>query len=179
MFHGWAYGYLTRYAIPFMQRPDAEQALGLMMMTSLGMGIEATKRFMNGKEMWDDDKQWHTEALKSLLDSGMIAGPYWQWANEFNNFFGVFPNFGTERFQDRRGFGQFSPIFGYLEKAGRFTKHLSKGDLTQGDVKAGLSLFPIASSHLLFRHGINNILKNSSLPEKRSQAEPWSIYGEQ
>lgn len=179
MFHGWAYGYLTRYAIPFMQRPDAEQALGLMMMTSLGMGIEATKRFMNGKEMWDDDKQWHTEALKSLLDSGMIAGPYWQWANEFNNFFGVFPNFGTERFQDRRGFGQFSPIFGYLEKAGRFTKHLSKGDLTQGDVKGGLSLFPIASSHLLFRHGINNILKNSSLPEKRSQAESWSIYGEQ
>lgn len=175
MFHGWAYGYLTKYAIPFMQRPDAEQALGLVMMTSLGMGIEATKRFINGKEMWDDDKKWYNETLKSLMDSGMLAGPYWQYAVELNNFLGVFPDVGTERFRDRRGIGQFSPIFGYAETGARVIHHLSKGDLTQGDLKSLLGLMPIVNSHLLLRRPLGDILKHTSLPEKRSEAEPWSF----
>jgi hypothetical protein len=173
MFHGWAYGYLTKYAIPFMQRPDAEQAIGIALMTSMGMGIEAFRRFSNGKEMYDDDTKWHEEALKSLMDSGMIAGPYWQYAVELNNYLGVIPNTGPERFKNRKGLGQFNPILGYLDGARTVFQHTLRGDLTKGDMLTLQGLLP-GMSAIPFRKAIGDYIRNSTLPDKRNEAAPWS-----
>ncbi len=182
MFHGWAYGALNHYAIPFMQRPTADATIGLGIMTGLSLFSEPLLRILNGKEAYEDDTSWFDESYKALDYSG-ILGPYASYLQDINNLFGgaLVPHLQTERAKNIQGWGKLGPIAGYLGDIAGTAQHVFKGDLTQGDAKraARLAFF---SSHLAVRGTINNYIENSGLPESRRSAQPWAwraeVYGE-
>lgn len=183
MFHGWAYGALTHYAIPLMQRPDAENMLGLLMVVGLSMLAEPLKRLANGKEAYDNDSTWFDEAYKALDYSG-ILGPYAEWFQDFNSGLGgaILPQLISEKYKSRQsGVGSFGPIAGYIADTFKSTGTAIKGNWTENDVKRAWRLLPL-SSFLPVRAVANKIIESLNLPQTRQSANTWayrqSLFGE-
>jgi hypothetical protein len=175
MFHGWAYGALNHYAIPLMQRPDADNMLGLVTMVGLSMLSDPLLRMANGKDMYADDATWYGEAAKALDYSG-ILGPYAGWLQDINNVFGgaIAPGLQTERSKGRdAGLEAVAgPLFGYYSDAVKQLGHAAKGDTTQGDLAKRERLLPLGGM-IGVRGIINKYIENSGYPAKRSEAEQY------
>lgn len=184
MFHGWAYGALTHYAIPLMQRPDAEHMLGTLMVVGLSMMTEPLLRLANGKKAYDDDTSWFDEAYKAVDYSG-ILGPYPQFLQDVNNAFGgsLIPRLQSEKYKNRPQnlLGAGGPVGGYLNDVVSSVHHLWKGDLTENDYKRMVRLASFMS-HLGIRGVANKYIESYNLPQTRGSAHPWNwragIYNE-
>ena len=176
MFHGWAYGALTHYTVPMLQRPTTDMMLGIVSTVGLSMMAEPLLRVLNGKDAYDDDTSWFDETYKAIDYSG-ILGPFAQYLQDANIATGgvVAPKFQTERTKHVAQIGGAGPIVGYMGDIIRTAQHAYKGDVTQGDARRAASLAPL-SSNLVARYYIGQYIRNSGLPEKRSQAEPSPWY---
>jgi hypothetical protein len=174
MFHGWAYGALTHYTIPMMQRPTADMMIGVGLSVGLSMMAEPLLRMLNGKEPYEDDASWFAEAWKAIDYSG-IMGPFAQYLQEANNATGgvLTPGLQTERMKNLSRWP--GPIGGYMGDVVSVAQHGIKGDSTQGDLSRAARLLPF-SSHLGLRYVISQLVKGSGLPEKRRDAEPYAWY---
>lgn len=176
MFHGWAYGAFNHYAVPMMQRPDAEAILGTVSVVGLSMLAEPMLRLANGKTAYDDDTTWFDEAFKSVEYSGML-GPYPQYLMDLNNAFGgaLVPHLQPEN-QKMHGqgiVGSGGPVAGYLNDLASTLGHGLKGDYTENDVKRGGRLLPFAS-HLLIRDHSRKYIESFNLPQTRKGANSWA-----
>ena len=184
MFHGWAYGALTHYAIPLMQRPDAENMLGMLMVVGLSMAAEPLKRIANGKEAYDNDSTWFEETYKALDYSGLF-GPYADWLQGFNSATGgsILPGLISEKYKNRPNnpLGGGGPVLGYLSDVATSIGHGIKGDWTENDVKRFERLAPL-SSLLPIRAVANKWIESMNLPHSRKSANTWAyrqfLYGE-
>jgi len=176
MFHGWAYGSLNKYTIPLMQRVSADNMLGLTTMVGLSMFADPLLRIIHGKEMYDDDATWYSEAYKGLDYSG-ILGPYAGWIQDVNNMLGgnIIPHAQTERAKGREpGLSAIGgPIIGYGGDALKTLAHAVKGDATQGDAGRFFRMLPGSSSVAVPQALIYKFIENSGLPQTRAQAEPY------
>jgi len=176
MFHGWAYGALNHYAVPLMQRPDAENMLGLVTIVGMSLLAEPFLRLANGKPAYDDDTKWFDEAYKALDYSGML-GPYASMLQDVNNVFGgsLVPGLQTERAKNRgAGFsGLGGPVIGYANDVASSITHNLRGDMTQNDAKREFRLSPFASL-IPLRYAVNDYIDNSDLPKTRGQAHAWN-----
>jgi len=174
MFHGWAYGALNHYAIPLMQRPDAENILGLVSTVGLALFSEPLLRILNGKEAYSDDAKWFDEAYKAVDYSG-ILGPYATYLQDTNNALGnPFAGIQTERYKNRHGLGVFAgPVAGYVGDILNIAGHGLKGDVTQGDAARFERLLPVVGSHLATRNLLNKFNESLGLPEKRNKNDSW------
>lgn len=177
MFHGWAYGALTKYTVPLMQRPDAEHMLSVGLIVGMNMMSEPLLRLANGKDMFEDDENWYQAAFKAVDYSGML-GPALTFAQDINKMSGnvIIPKLQTERVKSQPGlFAAAGPVAGYLNDAMGVGGHLIKGNITQGDANKFARLLPFMSL-LPIRKPINQIIANSPLPEDRRNAEPWAAW---
>jgi hypothetical protein len=186
MFHGWAYGALNKYTIPLMQRVSADNMLGLTTMVGLSMFADPLLRIIHGKEMYDDDATWYSEAYKGLDYSGLL-GPYASWLQDINNVTGgaIMPHLQTERAKQRpSGLGAAAgPVAGYFGDAISVMSHAAIGDFTQGDAGKLFRLTPGSSAILGPQRLIYKFIEDSGLPQTRAQAEPYdwrkTLYGQQ
>lgn len=184
MFHGWAYGALTHYSIPLMQRPDAENMLGMLMVVGLSLAAEPLKRIANGKEPYDNDSTWFEETYKAIDYSGLF-GPYADWLQSINSATGgsILPGLISEKYKNRPSnpLGGGGPVFGYLSDVATSVGHGIKGDWTENDVKRFERLFPL-SSFLPIRALANKWIESMDLPKTRKSANTWAyrqfLYGE-
>ena len=184
MFHGWAYGALTHYAIPMMQRPDAENMLGLLAVVGMSMMAEPLKRIANGKEPYDNDTNWFDEVYKAIDYSGML-GPYAGWFQDFNSLTGgaIAPGLISEKYKNRptNPLGGGGPVLGYISDLATTLGHGAKGDWTENDVKRGERLFPL-SSFLPLRNITNKWIESMDFPQTRKSANTWAyrqyLFGE-
>lgn len=176
MFHGWAYGALTHYTVPMMQRPTAENMLGMGIMVGLSLLSEPLLRLANGKEAIDSDEQWFEAAYKALDYSG-IMGPYGSYFQDLNLAMGgaLAPGLIPERMKTRSKAGSAGPVLGYIGDFLNVAGHVTKGDLTQTDLKRFYRLWPF-SSHLAVRGPANTWIENSGVPVKRGDANNWDWY---
>lgn len=71
-FKSFAFASNTRVLSSGMQRRDANVAMGLMAMTSIGAGVYAMRQWIKGKEVSDDPRVWAFEAVDR---SGVAAIP--------------------------------------------------------------------------------------------------------
>ena len=184
LFHGWAYGALTHYSVPLMQRPDAENMLGLISVIGLSLLSEPLKRISNGLEPYEDDTSWFDESYKAIDYSG-ILGPYASYLQDINNIFGgsLIPHLQSEKYANRYGAGQFlGPVAGYLGDIVNTAKHGYKGDFTTQDLKRTERLLPF-SSHIAVRGMINKYMDSLDLPKVDKVHTPgiWreNIYGQE
>jgi len=186
MFHGWAYGALNRYSIPLMQRPTADNMLGLVTMVGLSMFAEPLLRIIHGKDMYDDDATWYGEAYKGVEYSGML-GPYGAWFQDINNAMGgaIMPHLQTERAKKRPpGLGALAgPMLGYYGDALSVLSHAAIGDVTQGDAGKAYRLIPGSSAIAVPQSLVYKYIENSGLPQTRGQAEQYNwrqkLFGEE
>jgi len=184
MFHGWAYGALTHYAIPLMQRPDAENMLGMLMVVGLSMAAEPLKRIANGKEPYDNDTSWFEETYKAIDYSGLL-GPYADWLQGINSATGrsILPGLISEKYKNRptNPLGGGGPVLGYISDFLTSAGHGIKGDWTENDVKRGERLLPL-SSLIPMRALANKWIESMNLPKTRKSANTWAyrqfLYGE-
>ena len=180
MFHGWAYGALTHYAIPLMQRPDAEHMLGLLMTVGLSMAAEPLKRIANGKEPYDNDANWYEEVYKGISYSG-ILGPYADWFDDLNVGTGshIFPGIVREKtkFRSPGIAGSGGPVIGWINDFGHSVGHLVSNDWTENDVKRGARLVPM-SSFLPLRKLTNQWIESMGYPQQHegsgNDANHWA-----
>jgi hypothetical protein len=166
MFHGWAYNAFNRYAVPIMQRPQAEQVLGATMMVGLSMISPAILRLANGKDFFKDDETWYHAAFEGLEYSGLL-GPNWDMLAQINKGFGD-PFF--ESTQKRSGYDPhgsfFGPVVGNIFSVGDALGHGIKRDMNQSDLKKLFRIIP-GRSQLAVRQGFDYFIAHSGLPEKR------------
>lgn len=177
MFHGWAYGALSRYTIPALQRADAKTAMGLAIVVGSSLLSEPLLRLANGKEMYDDDETWFQQAFKAVDYSGAL-GPSLTYLQDLNKISGnvLIPKLQSERAKNQPGFsGALGPVFGYFDNGARVASHAIKGNFTKGDAQSAARMLPLLSG-LPQRHAINNILSQLDLPEDRQGAENWAWY---
>lgn len=170
-FHGWAYGAFARYTVPAMQRPNAEVAMGMAFMFGFGLMTEPLRQWANGQEVNLDDDYFFA---KGFLNSG-IGGPLPDVINYLNlvTHNNLIPGLVNERTRNLSVIGAMAgPIGGMAEDAFSLLEHLWRGNISQVDLKKAARLFGL-SSHLLSRNIWNDIIKDSGLPEKPSQAESW------
>jgi hypothetical protein len=170
MFHGWAYGALTHYAIPMMQRPDAEHMLGMLMTVGLSMAADPLKRIANGKEPYDNDSTWYEEVYKGISYSGLL-GPYADWFDDINVGTGshILPGLVREKtkFRSPGIAGSGGPVIGWINDLGKSAGHLLANDWTVNDAKRAYRLAPL-SSFLPLRNISNKWIESMGLPEKRN-----------
>lgn len=177
MFHGWAYGALNKYAIPMMQRPDAEHLLGALSVIGLSMMVNPIKNIANGKPAYSDDDNLFTEAYKAIDYSGMV-GPYAEWFEDINGALGhpIMKSFQAAKYDNRPpGLGALGPVAGYISDLTNSAKHGIKGDITKNDAQRFERLFPFSSSPFM-RGILNKYNETLGLPEKRNQAEPYPWF---
>ena len=179
-------GALNRYSIPLMQRPTADNMLGLVTMVGLSMFAEPLLRIIHGKDMYDDDATWYGEAYKGVEYSGML-GPYGAWFQDINNAMGgaIMPHLQTERAKKRPpGLGALAgPMLGYYGDALSVLSHAAIGDVTQGDAGKAYRLIPGSSAIAVPQSLVYKYIENSGLPQTRGQAEQYNwrqkLFGEE
>lgn len=177
MFHGWAFGALTKYTIPIMQRPDAQHLMGFSMAVGLNMMTDPLLRLANGKDPYKDDESWFAASFKAIDYSGML-GPSLTLLQDINKMSGntILPELQTERAAGQPGFETaLGPVYSYMYDGMRVGAHVTKGDMTQGDANRLMRLVPL-SNHLLIRKPINELIKSSDLPESRAGTQPWAWW---
>ncbi len=173
-FHGWAYSAFTRYTIPALQRPDAQAAMGVATMFGLGLLIEPLRQYANGKEVKLSNNHMF---LKALDNSGVLSAGS-DMFNTLNLLMGkkLVPGMASERRKEVSVLGALAgPVGGNFEQGMALLQHLWTGKITQNDAKTGARLLGL-NSHLLLRKHIDNFFKNTGLPEKSKDAEPWGWY---
>ena len=176
MFHGWAYNAFNRYAVPLMQRPDAQHMIGLASIVGLSMMYEPLLNMSNGKPAFEDEQTLLDNAMRALDYSGFL-GPTWDLLANINKATGqaLWKDTAQKR-ANYKGIGAlFGPVVGMSWDMAQAGGHVIKGDLTQGDAKQIAHMLPFLN-HILNRNAVNEIVKSSGLPEKRANAEPWSIW---
>lgn len=166
MFHGWAYNAFNRYAVPLMQRPQAEAMIGATIMVGLSMMAPPLLRLANGKDFFKDDETWYQEAFQGLEYSGLL-GPNWDLLANLNKFFGD-PFFAST--EKRTGFDPHGaingPVLGTMFGVGDAIAHGAKGDMTQGDLRKLSRIMP-GRSHVALRQLFDYFIEQSGLPRKR------------
>jgi len=176
MFHGWAYNAFNRYAVPLMQRPDAQHMIGLASIVGLSMMSEPLLNMSNGKPAFDDEKTLINNSMRALDYSGFL-GPTWDLLANINKATGQ--ALWKDTAQKRANYGGvgalFGPVVGMSWDMAQAGGHLIKGDFTQGDAKQIAHMLPFLN-HILNRNAVNELVKSSGLPERRANAEPWSIW---
>jgi hypothetical protein len=185
LFHGWAYSAFNHYAVPMLQRPDAEHILGVVGLVGLSLLTEPMLRLANGKEAYEDDTSWFDEAYKAVDYAGVL-GPYPQYLQDINNAFGgaLIPHLQSEKYKNRPQniVGGGGPVAGYLSDAVGTAGHLWKGNFTENDAKKAERLLPF-SSHIAVRGLINKYIESLQLPTSRKSANSWmwwdKIYSSQ
>ena len=176
MFHGWAYNAFNRYAVPLMQRPDAQHMIGLTSIVGLSMMAEPLLNMSNGKPAYEDDKTLLDSAMRALDYSGFL-GPTWDLLANINKATGqsLFQDTAQKRANYKGVGAMMGPVIGMGWDMAQLTGHSIKGDLTQGDAKQIAHMIPLLN-HILNRNAVNDFVKLSGLPERRADAEPWSIW---
>ena len=176
MFHGWAYNAFNRYAVPLMQRPDAQHMIGLTSIVGLSMMAEPLLNMSNGKPAYEDDKTLLDSAMRALDYSGFL-GPTWDLLANINKATGqsLFQDTAQKRANYKGAGAMMGPVIGMGWDMAQLTGHSIKGDLTQGDAKQIAHMIPLLN-HILNRNAVNDFVKLSGLPERRADAEPWSIW---
>ena len=176
MFHGWAYNAFNRYAVPLMQRPDAQHMIGLTSIVGLSMMAEPLLNMSNGKPAYEDDKTLLDSAMRALDYSGFL-GPTWDLLANINKATGqsLFQDTAQKRANYKGVGAMMGPVIGMGWDMAQLTGHIRKGDLTQGDAKQIAHMIPLLN-HILNRNAVNDFVKLSGLPERRADAEPWSIW---
>lgn len=176
MFHGWAYNAFNRYAVPLMQRPDAQHMIGLTSIVGLSMMAEPLLNMSNGKPAYEDDKTLFDSAMRALDYSGFL-GPTWDLLANINKATGqsLFQDTAQKRANYKGVGAMMGPVIGMAWDMAQAGGHVAKGDLTQGDAKQIAHMLPLLN-HILNRNAVNDFVKLSGLPERRADAEPWSIW---
>jgi len=170
-FHGWAYSAFTRYTVPILQRPDAQTALGVATMFSLGMLIEPLRQWANGKEVNLDDEHFF---LKAFDNSGLGSA----WSDTFNTLnllMGqeLIPGMASERRKEISVLGALGgPVGGSFEMGMGVLRDAWTGKISQQTTKNAARLLGL-NQHLLLRRAANQFNEATGLPEKRGDAEAW------
>jgi len=173
-FHGWAWGALNRYTIPLMQRPDAQAFIGIATMFGIGMLINPLRELANGREVKIEDESLFLNAFSNAGFLGPLPDVV-NWANIVMNH-NLLPGFQNEKTRELSRWGSFAgPVGGVADDAMTILEHLWVGNYNQSDAKKLARLIPF-TGHLAFRRLINKTIERSSLPERRSEAEPWSMW---
>lgn len=178
MFHGWAYGALSRYTLPTLQRADAKTLAGVASVVASSMMSEPLLRLANGKDMFEDDETWMQAAFKAIDYSGML-GPTLTYAQDINKMLGgtVMPeSLIAERYKAQPGFSAaLGPVAGYIDNGLRIGSHALKGDLNKTDANRFVRMMPFLSG-MPQRAALNHWIDSLDLPERRSDVEPWAWY---
>ena len=146
-FTGWGYASVNRYLIPMMQRPDAEQILGVMFALGCGSLVSPMRRMSRGEDAYPEDMTTGQHFYEAVADSAVSSAlanvlSYANWLSD-DRLMGDLKN---DKFRNRTGIGASSAVFGTANRLWNFTSALATGEMNQKDAKDMAHMLPIAGS---------------------------------
>jgi hypothetical protein len=164
----WGFGATNNLAIPLLQRFDAEKAVGLFAVMSLGAFIGPLRQLASGREV---DLSAGALMGGALFDSG-ILGHNGDIMSKLNSMLRIpyLEHLKQDKYRMKTPWQILGgPLGGTLESAQRMVNMFLSGEINQNDMARGIKLLPYADNVLL-RRPMSTLLKNSGLPETAGEA---------
>lgn len=169
-FSGWAFASLNRYVIPFMQKPDAQQMIGVLGMIAAGALVSPSRRMAKGENPYPDsmtDEQW---AYEVFSDSSCFS--YFSMIlNEANTLTGksLLGDLTNDKYKDRARTGFLGPAWTDFNRFADFFTALGSNEMNQADALQMARMVPYVNSSWTW--GLSShLIKSLGLPANRQQA---------
>lgn len=150
-FKGWAFGSLNRYLIPALQTPDAQNLMGLALMTATASLVGPMRRIAKGEQPYADKNG------KQMTDTQIIAeilldSPQFAWISnglqDANLLSGgsLLGDLKNSKYRDRARIGVLGPTASNANKLFNFIDAMASGDMNEHDVMGMASMIPVVNS---------------------------------
>lgn len=169
-FNGWAFASLNRYMIPFMQKPDASQFIGVMGMLAAGALVSPMRRMARGEAPYPEgmtDEQW---AYEVFSDSSFFS--YFSFVmNEANLLSGgtLLRDLKNDKYRDRARVGFLGPAWSDFNRMSNFISALASNEMNEADALQMGRMVPFMNSSWTW--GMSSaLIKSFGLPKNREMA---------
>lgn len=133
-FRGWAFGSLNRYVIPFLQKPDPSQFIGVIGMLAAGALVSPSRRLARGEEPYPPNmtnEQWMYEVVS---DSAFFS--YFMSALNDANVLtkgGLLGDLKNDKYRDRTRVGLLGPAWGDVNNLADSFGAFATGTMSEQD----------------------------------------------
>lgn len=169
-FTGWGFASINRYVVPMLQRPDAEQLLGVMLSLGFGSMVSPLRRMARGEDYYPDnmtDGQKFYEVIADSNVSSALAGVL-SWANYLSND-NLIGDLKNDKIRNRVGYGANSVVFGTANKGYNILASLASGEANEKDARTAAYMLPVAGA--MYGRKVSDILLEFlGLPPNRRAA---------
>lgn len=169
-FNGWAFASLNRYMVPFMQKPDMSQFVGVMGMLAAGALVSPMRRMARGEAPYPEgmtDTQW---AYEVFSDSSFFS--YFSFVmNEANLLSGgtLLRDLKNDKYRDRARTGFLGPAWSDFNRMSNFFSALASNEMNEADALQMGRMVPFMNSSWTW--GMSSaLIKSFGLPKNREMA---------
>lgn len=169
-FQGWAFGSLNRYVIPFMQKPDASQFVGVMVMLAAGALVSPSRRLARGEDAYPPnmtDEQWMYEVIS---DSAFFSY-FMSVINDANVLTkgSLLGDLKNDKYRDRARTGLLGPAWSDMNSMADMFTALATGEMNENDAHKMARMIPPFNT--AWTYGMSKALIDSfGLPKTRAIA---------
>jgi hypothetical protein len=174
-FMGYPYATFNRFIAPIFQTPDGNKIMGMILMSAMGALYEPMRAWQKGEEFqFDDDKSFDQWMVSSALASGALGWPA-EALQIIDGFFQpeILDRYMQKKFRRRTLAGVLlGPAGGMGQNMLDVLQMFGEGKLNQQDVLKLKKITPLPGNLILGKF-INDVIKNSDLPENSSGSDSW------
>jgi len=169
-FNGWAFGSLNRYVIPFMQKPDALQFMGVLSLLATGALVSPMRRIARGEEAYPPDQTDEQWAYEVISDSGFFSY-FMTILNDANVLTkdGLLGDLKNDKYRNRSRAGLLGPAIGDANSMADFFTALASNEMNEVDALKMARMVPFANAPWTYWMS-KQIIENFGLPKTRSIA---------
>ena len=142
-FRGWAFGSLNRYVIPFMQKPDASQFMGVMGMLAAGALVSPARRMARGEDPYPKD-QTNEQWMYEVLSDSAFMSYFTSILNDANVLTkgGLLGDLKNDKYRDRTRVGLLGPAWGDVNNVADIIGVLGSGNMNEADAGKMARMLP-------------------------------------
>jgi len=169
-FSGWGFASLNRYVIPFLQKPDATQFIGVLSMLAAGALVSPLRRIARGENPYPDDMTDSQWAYEVFSDSAFFSY-FSNILNDANIMTGkrLLADLKNDKYRDRSRVGLLGPAWGDINTMADIIGAASSGEMNEADALKMARMVPPFSSPWTYWMS-KAVVENFGLPKTRAIA---------
>jgi len=170
-FTGWGYASVNRYLVPMLQRPDAQQILGVLFSLGTGSLVSPMRRAARGEDAVPDNMSDGQRFWESINDSdvGSAIATTLDWANLISGD-RLLGDLKNDKYRNRMRSGALGPVFSTANRMTSILDALASGEFNQKDASQMARMLPITGT--MWGYYMSQMMIDKlGLPPNRSAAQ--------